>query len=168
MTRVTRKVSIALLSILVVSEGCGRSSDKGPSVKALPDSAFRVEWKGTDLPPSLSANSTTKGVVTIHNISDQPWRDGRTAAATEPGSGITLSYRWLLPNGAELSGYKARFDLTRTLGADETMAVPVEVTAPSQPGTYELQFDLVQELVAWFEVKGAAKLVVPVTVTRGQ
>jgi hypothetical protein len=41
----------------------------------------------------------------------------------------------------------------------------VEVVAPSEPGSYFLQLDLCQELFAWFETRGAARLVVPVTVS---
>jgi hypothetical protein len=42
----------------------------------------------------------------------------------------------------------------------------VEVVAPPEPGEYRLQLDLLQELVAWFEDKGAPRLLVPIRVTQ--
>jgi hypothetical protein len=38
------------------------------------------------------------------------------------------------------------------------------VVAPAAPGDYALQFDLVQENVAWFEDRGAHRFLVPVRV----
>jgi hypothetical protein len=40
----------------------------------------------------------------------------------------------------------------------------IEVTAPPAAGEYQLQLDLCQELVSYFEPKGADRLLVPVTV----
>jgi len=37
-------------------------------------------------------------------------------------------------------------------------------TVAGSPGDYKLQFDLVDELVTWFELKGASKLSQPVSV----
>jgi hypothetical protein len=128
------KWRLLLLGLAIAATGCRGPGSGTPPVKPLPDSAFRLEWKGTDLPPTVARGSKVKITVKVRNASDQTWRDSRTAAATEPGSAIFLSYRWLRPDGTEVSGYTT-------------------------------QFDFFQELVAWFELKGAAKLVVPVTVT---
>lgn len=46
----------------------------------------------------------------------------------------------------------------------ETANFTIVVTPPTEPGKYQLQFDLVHELVAFFSSKGAEKLTVPVTV----
>src|SRR5450759_1437395 len=159
------KWRLLILGLAIAATGCRGPGSGTPSVKPLPDSAFRLEWKGTDLPATVARGSKVKITVTVRNASDQTWRDSRTAAAAEPSSAIFLSYRWLRPGGTEVSGYATRFDLPRSVPPDQIVAVPVEIVAPGQPGEYQIQFDFVQEFVAWFELKGAAKLVVPVTVT---
>lgn len=155
----------ALLSLAILSTGCGGSKSTSPPVKPLPDSAFRAEWQGADLPATIARGSKVKVTVNIRNASDQTWRDSKTAAATEPGSAIRLSYRWLGSNGAEVSGYTTRFDLPRSVPPNESVSVPIEVVCPAEPGSYQVQFDLLQENVSWFDPKGAKKLLVPVTVT---
>lgn len=159
------KWRLLLLGLAIAATGCRGAGSGPPSVKPLPDSAFRLEWKGTDLPATVARGSKVKITVTIRNASDQTWRDSKTAAATEPSSAIFLSYRWLRLDGKDVSGYTTRFDLTRSVPPDQSVSVPVEVVAPAEPGAYQIQFDLVQEFVAWFELKGSPKLIVPVTVT---
>jgi len=50
------------------------------------------------------------------------------------------------------------------LAPGASTALAVQVTAPAQPGDYQLQLDLCQELVSWFEAKGAVQLLAPVKV----
>jgi hypothetical protein len=59
---------------------------------------------------------------------------------------------------------EARGDLLEPLQPGASTSLTVQVAAPAQPGDYKLQLDLCQELVTWFEPKGAAPLVVPVKV----
>jgi hypothetical protein len=159
------KWRLLFLGLAIAATGCRGPGSGPPPVKPLPDSAFRLEWKGTDMPTRMSHGDKVKVTVTIRNASDQTWRDSKTAAATEPSSAIFLSYRWLRLDGKDVSGYTTRFDLPRSVPHDQIVAVPVEIVAPGQPGEYQIQFDLVQEFVAWFELKGSPKLIVPVTVT---
>ena len=46
----------------------------------------------------------------------------------------------------------------------KTAVMAIAVTAPTEPGNYKLQLDLVQENVSWFETRGAPVLMVPVVV----
>ena len=62
------------------------------------------------------------------------------------------------------SSYDARADLRQPLRPGDSATLSIPVRAPKKPGEYQLQFDLVQELVSWFEEKGAPPLRVPVTV----
>ena len=134
-------------------------------LRALPVSAFRVEWKSPDPLPSMPAGAATPVAVTVRNSSDQVWPNAQAADPSGSGAGaVRLSYRWKTAAGGLLIGYKERIDLPNSLSPGESATLSVPVVAPSTPGDYKLQFDLVQELVTWFEDKNAAKLIVSVKV----
>jgi uncharacterized membrane protein len=48
-----------------------------------------------------------------------------------------------------------RSGLPRDLRPGEEAEIPLAITAPSAPGDYTLQIDLVQEMVSWFAEKGS-------------
>jgi hypothetical protein len=76
-----------------------------------------------------------------------------------------LSYRWLRADSdTPVSDYSDRADLSAPLDPGQWTTLLIAVTPPQAPGDYRLQFDLVQELVSWFEAKGAPRLIVPVHV----
>ena len=135
-------------------------------VRARPDAFYRVEWGHVTLPTALRAGDVVDVVVPIRNLASEAWLDpvsldpvGRSGAGA-----IRLSYRWLAADGQPLQPYEKRVDLPRRLEPGRQTALTVAVRLPDEPGAYRLQFDLVHELVAWFELKGAASLVIPVTV----
>lgn len=131
------------------------------TLRALAPSAYNVEWGQVELPPSFPAGKSTPVKVTFRNASDQTWPDKATADPKGDGSNaVRLSYRWLPAKPAMGDGYVVRVDLPRPLPPGESMSLTFDVKAPDQPGDHQIQFDLVQELVAWFEGRGAAKLVV--------
>jgi hypothetical protein len=103
--------------------------------------------------------------VTFRNTSTETWPDPRsTGGAPSEAGAVRLSYRWWTPNQPLPTTYTVRADLRAPLKPGESATLPIAVTAPSSPGDYKLQFDLVDELVAWFEERGAARQVVPVRV----
>lgn len=156
--------SVVLTLLATASIGCGKQTAPTPKVKALPDSAFRLRWEGNDVPATMAPGSKVTVTVRVSNQGDQVWRDPKTAAATEPDSGIAMSYRWTRENGAEVSGYQTRWAFPHAVAPGEVAVIPADVTAPKEPGDYLLQFDLLQEFVAWFQYKGAPKLIVHVSV----
>jgi hypothetical protein len=156
--------SVAPVLLAMAWIGCGKQAPPGPNVKALPDSAFRLRWEGNDVPATMAPGSKVKVTVRVSNQGDQVWRDPNTAAATEPGSAIAMSYRWTRENGAEVSGFETRWASPHPVAPGEVAVIPADVTAPKEPGEYFIQFDLLQEFVAWFQYKGAPKLVVHVSV----
>jgi hypothetical protein len=79
---------------------------------------------------------------------------------------VKLSYHWS-PPGAGDSGSHAgnRTLLRRPVAPGERVILErVEVQTPETPGPYLLDFELVNEFVAWFRDRGATVLSVPVTV----
>ena len=133
---------------------------KGPGV-ALADEAFRVEWRSADVPPRLKPSETANVSVTFRNVSSIAWPDPSTTdPAHSSGSyAVRLCSRWTKEGETpQAKDYKTRTDLSEPLRPGQQATLTVAVTAPSLPGRYELQFDLVQELVGYFESKGAPRL----------
>jgi hypothetical protein len=59
-----------------------------------------------------------------------------------------------------------RIGLSKNLNAGEETEESLQITAPSEPGDYILEVDLVQEQVAWFHDKGSPTARTNVTVVR--
>jgi hypothetical protein len=113
----------------------------------------------------MAAGDTAVARITITNLGRSPWPDLRSASpAKADGSfAVRLSSRWLY-GGRPVSDYALRADLPAPLDPFRTVTLRLPLRAPAAPGDYEVQFDLVEELVSWFGSRGAARLVVPVHV----
>jgi hypothetical protein len=151
---------LALTSSLTMASARLEGAGPPPTAKPLPDSAFRVEWEKVELPAKFTHGQAATVRVTVKNVSDQTWPDARTADPSGSGvSAVRLSYRWWDINLMRPVGtWGGRVDLKGPVGPGESVTFTMPVTAPAAPNPYWLQFDLVQEMVAWFEGKGAAKL----------
>ncbi len=137
-----------------------------PAGKPLPDGAFKVEWDTSLVPKEMPAGQTIPVRVTFRNTSPVSWLDIKSADTSGGGPfAVRLSYRWWAAGSkTPLRADEGRADLPRPLGPGESASLTIDVTAPKEKGNWSLQFDLVQELVTWFEGKGVPKLVVPVKV----
>lgn len=165
LTRLT--LCLAVLGLL----GCSHEEDEPAStpapvdVQPMPASGHRVEWGTPGVPCTMKAGSTVAVAVVVTNAGDQTWRD---IPNSQEGKGaVRLGYRWWAAGNAKTPAVDyghARGDLAAPLPPGGSAPMTVKVVAPAAPGAYLLQLDLVEELVVWFEVRGANRLVVPVTV----
>lgn len=129
---------------------------------------YSLQWVSNDVPSTMSANKGTAVHVSVKNTGDWAWPNPSAANPSKPDGSyaVRLSYRWadatgkLLPQGAE------RGELSASVPAGEMANFSMEVLSPKDPGSYQLQLDLVEELVSFFSAKGAPKLIVPVTVVQ--
>jgi hypothetical protein len=135
-------------------------------MRPLPDEAFRVEWTANKVPKVMRAGSSGTVSVTIKNLSQVPWLDPKSTGNEPPEAGaVRLAYRWVPASpGTPASYAPSRADLEAPLQPGQSATLSLLVTAPAVPGEYRLQFDLVQELVDWFERKDASRLLIPVHV----
>jgi hypothetical protein len=148
-----------------------RRQSAGPPPRApLPPSAFRVEWLGMtwfprDTPrPALRARMQARVLVRFRNTSDQSWPDAVAADPARSGHhAVRLAYRWR-QRAAVPPPYGSRSDLREPLPPGGVTGLRMVVVAPPTPGDYVLQFDLVQEDVAWFEDRGAQRFVLPMRI----
>jgi hypothetical protein len=68
---------------------------------------------------------------------------------------VRLGNRWRAEIDGAIVADDGRADLDRPLGPGGHAEIQIVITAPRAPGTYRLEVDLVQELVAWFRDKGS-------------
>jgi hypothetical protein len=157
-------ISVWAVSLALVAASCARPAPR--PIRPLPDEAFRVEWIANTAPKIMKAGASSNVSVTIKNLSGVAWPDPRTSGSEPPAAGaVRLGYRWLSASSPSVvSEGPSRTDLDDALQPGHSVTLSLMVTAPSAPGEYRLQVDLVQELVTWFETKGAAPLLIPVRV----
>ncbi len=97
--------------------------------------------------PAFPAGQTATVPVTITNA-------GAGVFPTTSSYPVNLAYHWYNAAGTSVVWDGVRTKLPADLNPGQAVALQAQVTAPPQGGQYQLRFDLVQEGVAWFSVKG--------------
>jgi hypothetical protein len=101
-----------------------------------------------DQPPAKMVAGTQQQLdARIVNLGDTYWEWGEDGAPS-----IRVGARWRSLDGEPVGAEALRTVLPGPLAPGEWMALPVHVRAPSSPGRYRLELDLVHEHVQWFEV----------------
>jgi hypothetical protein len=90
--------------------------------------------------------------VTLKNESAVTWPGRQLAWQYQ----ITVGDRWLNEKGATINELDSRVALDDDLPPGEVAVLSLPITAPPASGNYILQFDAIQEGVAWFSEKGSA------------
>lgn len=121
-------------------------------------------WRNPMLLPTVDiaephgALKLTSGTHGVHvgeafavrvKISNQSTTDWLSVGHTP----VMATYKWVHPDRptSPIEGRRTRLD-DGGIGAGETTGQLVEIIAPSEPGSYELQLTLVQEGVRWFDL----------------
>ncbi len=110
---------------------------------------FRPDWGAVAIPASVTAGSVFELDTTVTNTSAHPWQATGSAR-------IHLSYHWLDSQGAAVIDGR-RTDLPEVVAPGETARVRQLVEAPGEPGSYQLEIDLVYEHVAWFAQRNGGR-----------
>jgi SAM-dependent methyltransferase len=117
---------------------------------SVPVSAMRADLsvvpEGTLVSPPGEA---LRYQITVTNLSGVSWRD---AAGRE----LNVGNHWLDAAGTMVQQDDQRVKLPTPLDPGASARVEMEVLAPAGAGVYRLQFDVVQEGVAWFASCGSA------------
>jgi len=128
---------------------------------ALPASAFRAEISLAARPVTIKANSVEHLRVRVRNASTECWPGGENPSPVP----IQLGNHWLSSDGALVRLDDGRAQFRNDIHPQEEVELTLAVNAPSTPGVYLLELDMVQEGVAWFKDKGSQTCLVPLTVT---
>ena len=149
-----RRLSLAAALALGLTESSCQRAGR-PVFRTLPDGAFRLEWTRVDLPARARPGQRLGAVVRVRNVGEAAWPangQGRPLS-------VRLGHRWFRGADALLAAdYGSdRAELRRPVRPGEAVDVSATLLAPREPGDYVVQFDLLQEGVAWFADKGAAR-----------
>ncbi len=112
-------------------------------------------------PPELDliANDGRYVTVQVTNTGLLPW----DSSASPP---VLLSYHWLVDGGDRVVTYDGeRTEFPGTVDPGETVTVQAFVRAPAQSGSYQLEWDVVEEGLLWFSTEQGAP---PSAISRSQ
>ena len=110
----------------------------------LPTEGMRARIELDTVPGMLGAGQLAPVRATVTNVSEHSWPSGRL---------IRLGNHWHA--GAEPVRWNdGRTDLPHDVAPGASVSLEVPVTAPDEPGEYELSLDMVQEAVAWWAEHG--------------
>jgi hypothetical protein len=148
-------VALAGQAVRTAPDNSAVSAFRGPAPanQAWASAAYRVEWEESHVPTEAGTKMRIAVPVTLRNIGNRVW----------PASAVFVAYHWLR-DGRLILWDGERTSLPRDLEPGGRVSMSVRVTTPEGPGSYVLQITLVQELVTWFENKGADTVVRPVVI----
>jgi hypothetical protein len=115
----------------------------------LPESRpdYLATWLQVTVPGRMDRDSQVAVSATLRN-------DGRATWYKSGANPVRLGYRWT--DSAGVAGEWQLVSLPSTATTGQSVAFPtLTVRAPSQPGLYTLQLDLVQGASNWFEAQGS-------------
>lgn len=133
------------------------NAPKAKMAAALPDEAFKAHISAPGAPTQLKAGQKATIQVQVKNVSTVQWYALGGEVNTNPDNKFYLSVgnRWLDGTGKLITDMDGRHGLTKDLKPGEETEVPLQITAPKNPGNYILELDVVQEQVVWFHLKGS-------------
>ncbi|HEX3588969.1 MAG TPA: methyltransferase domain-containing protein [Pseudonocardiaceae bacterium] len=124
-----------------------------PKPSALPRSRCRAGISVVTVPAEMRCGDPCHVTVSVRNDGDGPWPEFQL---------INVANHWY-SDGAPVRWDDARMAVP-PLASGESAELTLRVEAPEQPGAYELEFDVVQETVAWWAQLGSTPVRHPVEV----
>jgi uncharacterized membrane protein len=122
------------------------------------DGLFRAEFLAHSVPNALRADQLYVVKVTVVNRGSQSW------VSQTPYFPVRLSYHWRDSEGRKVVWDGVRTDFPYPVRPGQTFTARAILITPEQPGSYTLEWDLVQEEINWFAERGSFPLRVPVVV----
>lgn len=127
-----------------------------PALRApLPDGAYRATLVVREQPQQLHAGERTQLRLRVTNTSALPWpADNKGETVYQ----LRIGDRWRDLTTDAVVRDDGRSPLTFAVLPGQTADLQLLITAPTQPGTYTLEIDMLQEGVAWFGARGGTPL----------
>jgi SAM-dependent methyltransferase len=139
-----------------------------PPEAAVPmgEGAFRAQLRfATEPPTEVEAGAKFSVAVMVRNDGDQWW----PAVVEGPGPfHVRVGNHWLDRRGRVAVMDDGRAPLPRDIPPGDEQVHNLVVTAPTKPGRYSLEIDMLQEHVTWFGDRGSPTLRASVKVRRAR
>jgi hypothetical protein len=118
-----------------------------------PPEAYRARLEPLERDHRMIAGEGRRIHLRIANLGVETWPWGSQQLPE-----IRVSYRWRAPDGTLRVAEGLRTPFPCAVSPGEQVIVPVGVMPPDEPGDYILEFDLVHELVRWFDCQLQLKM----------
>lgn len=120
----------------------------------MPDGAFKAAITVSDPPTKMRPGEKQTLTIKVKNVGNAAW-----PAHGRGGDGyfqVNLGDTWYDDQNTKIEKHPyVRSALPNDVRPGEEAEVPLAITAPSAPGDYTLQIDMIQEMVSWFADKGS-------------
>jgi SAM-dependent methyltransferase len=126
---------------MLMREGARERTSRFPGV-------LRRELQADGLPPRLVRGRTYRVTVSLKNTGDTLW----LAKASRLGGFVSVGCKFANAAGRVVCDTAGRTYLTSDVPPDGAATVEMSLQIPTdlEPGSYEVRFDTVNELVCWF------------------
>ena len=141
--RIPRPCLIALIVFTLLSAGCGKPS--------IADREFASHIHSGRKSLSVRAGRRIPLSLTVTNRGTQPW-------IKHESHPFSLSYHLLDRNGEMLQVENRRYPLPERVEPGQAVSLDITLQAPLDHGRYRLEFDVVEEGIAWFRDRGSTSL----------
>lgn len=124
--------------------------------------AYAVEYVSHNTPTRMVAGQINAVQMTLKNTSFRSWSE----AGANP---VRVGYHWYTAEGTEVAASlweDKRTNLPHDLLPGQSVTLNCELAAPRTPGSYEVRWDMVEEMRTWFGWQGVPTLNVQVTVNQ--
>lgn len=147
--------------LLVFQLPSHRESPVAAEIKAMPDAAYVGEIRlAAAAPATVAASAEFAMTLMVRNASKHAWRQPQVGP-------LALGNHWLDAAGEMmLLQDDGRSPLLQDVPPGLEWPVLLTMRAPSEPGTYVGEIDMVHEGVTWFGHKGSPTLRFTIEVTR--
>jgi hypothetical protein len=134
----------------------------------LPEKGYKAQIDLPEPPTKLRPGQKETILLKVKNASDVVWwqRGGEINDRSDNMFYIAAGNRWLDKDGKRTTDTEGHNGIPKDLRPGEETQMSLLITAPSQPGEYTMELDMVQEGVSWFGDKGSATTKAKVTVVR--
>ena len=130
-----------------------------PEIAAMPDAAYRATIDlAAPVPNPVAAGSELALMFRVRNASDHEWRQPQVGP-------LALGNHWLDARGLMVAQDDGRAPLLQIVPPGLEWPVLMTMRAPTEPGRYVAEIDLVHEGISWFGDKGSPTLRFSIDVT---
>ncbi len=170
---------VAACTIILATTACQqkRAGSVAPVTKTEPstrtagplsEKGYKAQIALPDPPTKLRPGQKETITVKVKNASDVVWwqRGGETNDRSDNKFYIAVGNHWLDKDGKRTADPEGHNGIPKDLKPGEEAQMTLLITAPSQPGEYTIELDMVQEGVAWFGDKGSPTTKARVTIVR--
>jgi len=122
-----------------------------------------------EIPEKVKTGEVFTITARVRNEGDTLWRAYRYNNQPSDRGVVKLAVKSWRKSGDKVKifdghPHAGKGSLPRSVGPGDKVTVSVVVTAPGEPGKYELNIQMVDEHTEWFENSGGERLIVPIEV----